>query len=506
MADEFGGVIGPSVARVDAVVAAGAASRPRARPTWCSSCSTTSASRSSAATAPTSRPRTSTASRPAACGSPTSTPPRCARRRGRACSPGATTTRNGMGRVADLAIGLPRLLRAHPARERLPLRDPRARTGYATVRGRQVAPHARGRDPHGRATAAAWPLGRGFDRWYGFHGGETHQFVPTLYHDNHSVRAARARPTTATTSPRTSPTARSSTSATCARSTPTSRSSSTSRPARATRRTTRRRSGSSATAASSTTGWDAWRERRSPASSAMGLLPDGHRAVAAAAVGAGVGRRSSPRTSAVAARFMECFAGVPLAHRRADRPACSTFLERARRARRHARRRSCPTTARAPRAARTARSTTRASWNGDPAGRRGAARRASTSSAGRPRTTTTRGAGRWPATRRSGAGSARCTRAASPTRASCAGRAASPARGEIRHQFAHAIDVLPTVLELDRRSTRPTEIDGRRAERRSTARASPYLLDDADARRAPHHAVLRDARQPRASTTTGGRR
>ena len=33
--------------------------------------------------------------------------------------------------------------------------------------------------------------GRGFDRWYGFHGGETHQFVPALYHDNHSVRPAR---------------------------------------------------------------------------------------------------------------------------------------------------------------------------------------------------------------------------------------------------------------------------------------------------------------------------
>ena len=28
------------------------------------------------------------------------------------------------------------------------------------------------------ASRASWPLGRGFDRWYGFHGGETHQFVP----------------------------------------------------------------------------------------------------------------------------------------------------------------------------------------------------------------------------------------------------------------------------------------------------------------------------------------
>ncbi|HEV3367696.1 MAG TPA: sulfatase-like hydrolase/transferase, partial [Acidimicrobiales bacterium] len=38
----------------------------------------------------------------------------------------------------------------------------------------------------------SWPLARGFDRWYGFHGGETHQFVPTLYHDNHSVAPPRS--------------------------------------------------------------------------------------------------------------------------------------------------------------------------------------------------------------------------------------------------------------------------------------------------------------------------
>ena len=38
----------------------------------------------------------------------------------------------------------------------------------------------------------SWPLARGFDRWYGFHGGETHQFVPALYHDNHSVAPPRS--------------------------------------------------------------------------------------------------------------------------------------------------------------------------------------------------------------------------------------------------------------------------------------------------------------------------
>ena len=32
-----------------------------------------------------------------------------------------------------------------------------------------------------------WPLGRGFERFYGFLGGETNQWYPDLIHDNHSV-------------------------------------------------------------------------------------------------------------------------------------------------------------------------------------------------------------------------------------------------------------------------------------------------------------------------------
>ena len=32
-----------------------------------------------------------------------------------------------------------------------------------------------------------WPLGRGFDRYYGFIQGETDQFIPELYYDNHPV-------------------------------------------------------------------------------------------------------------------------------------------------------------------------------------------------------------------------------------------------------------------------------------------------------------------------------
>ncbi len=36
-----------------------------------------------------------------------------------------------------------------------------------------------------------WPLGRGFERFYGFFDGETHQFGPNLFHDNHQESPRR---------------------------------------------------------------------------------------------------------------------------------------------------------------------------------------------------------------------------------------------------------------------------------------------------------------------------
>ena len=36
-----------------------------------------------------------------------------------------------------------------------------------------------------------WPLGRGFERFYGFMGGETNQYYPALYYDNHTVTAEK---------------------------------------------------------------------------------------------------------------------------------------------------------------------------------------------------------------------------------------------------------------------------------------------------------------------------
>jgi arylsulfatase A-like enzyme len=49
--------------------------------------------------------------------------------------------------------------------------------------------------PLSEATAAgpfdAWPLARGFDRWYGFHGALTDQWHPELFEDNHAVELPR---------------------------------------------------------------------------------------------------------------------------------------------------------------------------------------------------------------------------------------------------------------------------------------------------------------------------
>jgi arylsulfatase A-like enzyme len=96
---------------------------------------------------------------------------------------------NGMGRVADLAVGYPGYSGRIP-RENLFVSEVLAAQGYAAyaVGKWHLTPED---ETHMAAPRGSWPLGRGFQRWYGFHGGETHQFVPSLYHDNHSVVAPR---------------------------------------------------------------------------------------------------------------------------------------------------------------------------------------------------------------------------------------------------------------------------------------------------------------------------
>ena len=210
----------------------------------------------------------------------------------RACSPAATITATAWAasptsRPATPATG------AMIPRENGFLPEILRENGYATYAVGKW--HLTPDDEMNMAgVARGWPLGRGFDRWYGFHGGETHQFVPSLYHDNHSVLAARRRSRAATTSAPTSRIARSSSSPTCAPSTPTSRSSATSRPVRATRRTTRRRNGSRSYTASSTRDGTCGATRRPRARSRAASCPQA-RAVGAAAVGSRMGRPRSPR-------------------------------------------------------------------------------------------------------------------------------------------------------------------------------------------------------------------
>ncbi|MCI2974689.1 MAG: arylsulfatase [Ferrimicrobium sp.] len=113
------------------------------------------------------------------------------------CSPtraclltGRNHHRNGMGRVADLAIGFPGYY-GKPPKENGFLSEVLRSQGYATyaIGKWHLTPDD---ETHMAASRASWPLGRGFDRWYGFHGGETHQFFPALYHDNHSLRPPRS--------------------------------------------------------------------------------------------------------------------------------------------------------------------------------------------------------------------------------------------------------------------------------------------------------------------------
>jgi arylsulfatase A-like enzyme len=113
------------------------------------------------------------------------------------CSPtraclltGRNHHRNGMARVADLAMGYPGYW-GRPPRENGFLSEILRAHGFATYAVGKW--HLTTDDETNMASSrATWPLGRGFDRWYGFHGGETHQFVPALYHDNHAVAPPRA--------------------------------------------------------------------------------------------------------------------------------------------------------------------------------------------------------------------------------------------------------------------------------------------------------------------------
>jgi arylsulfatase len=96
---------------------------------------------------------------------------------------------NGMGRVVELATGFPGYDATIPRANGF-LSEILVERGYATfaVGKWHLAPEYEG---HLAAPRRNWPLGRGFERFYGFLGGETHQFVPALVADNHQVPPPR---------------------------------------------------------------------------------------------------------------------------------------------------------------------------------------------------------------------------------------------------------------------------------------------------------------------------
>lgn len=96
---------------------------------------------------------------------------------------------NGMARVADLPLGYPGYNAIVP-RENGFLSEILAEHGYVPIAVGKW--HLTPQDEvHFSAPRDSWPCGRGFRHWYGFHGGETHQFVPNLFRDHTAVRPPR---------------------------------------------------------------------------------------------------------------------------------------------------------------------------------------------------------------------------------------------------------------------------------------------------------------------------
>ena len=343
-----------------------------------------------------------------------------------------------------------------------------------------------------------WPLGRGFDRYYGFLGGDTHQYYPDLVFDNHQVeppktpdegyhlsadladkaiefvadlkQVAPDKPfflyfaTGANHAPHQVP-----------------------------------KEWADKYAGQFDDGWDAYREKVFARQKELGIV----------AADAELSRHDpdvqqwaelSDDERRLYARMMEVFAGfftytdhqigraarLPRASRSARQHADHGDLgqrreRRGRAARLGQREQVLQQRARRPRS----RTSTR--W---------------TTSAGRSTSTTIRGGGPSQVTPRSGDGSARRIAAACPTAFLVHWPKGIKAKGENRDQYAHAIDMVPTVLE-SLGIEAPTEIRGV-AQSPIEGVSFAHSFDDAACEDQPPHPVLRDVRPPRRSITTAG--
>ena len=117
----------------------------------------------------------------------------------RRCSPAATTTPAAPASSSRWAPGSP----ATPASSR------RARPWCSQILRRQRLRHRLfgkwHNTPESEISPAGpfdrWPTGLGFDYFYGFNQGETHQYYPVLYRNTTPGRRSRSRRSRATTSP-----------------------------------------------------------------------------------------------------------------------------------------------------------------------------------------------------------------------------------------------------------------------------------------------------------------
>ena len=125
------------------------------------------------------------ARRRTACGTTTCTPRRCARRAGRASSPAATITATPWPASPSSPPAFPATTATCRSRTAI-LSEILLAQGYNTymVGKWHLIPSSQesGAGPYDR-----WPLGRGFERFYGFLGGDTSQWNPDLVYDNHQV-------------------------------------------------------------------------------------------------------------------------------------------------------------------------------------------------------------------------------------------------------------------------------------------------------------------------------
>jgi arylsulfatase A-like enzyme len=108
------------------------------------------------------------------------------------CSPtrsclltGRNATSNGMACISELATGYPSSNGRVPFENAL-LSEVLVDEGYSTyhVGKWHLTPDY---DNHAAGSRRQWPLGRGFERFYGFLGGEVNQWYPLLIQDNQSI-------------------------------------------------------------------------------------------------------------------------------------------------------------------------------------------------------------------------------------------------------------------------------------------------------------------------------